>query len=440
MAVTLVFLAIVLAHLAATTVQIRFGLLFLIFTYAIYPKLFSLGVSEEGFALSGQRAMLYILFGFYILRALWGSREVKAGLEIAARHGAIFIGLFVYLAARVVGNILSGRVDVGSVAGLVNEFIVSLLVVLLVVTYVRTKQDVITVLSIVVASLVVNQLAGLIEFGMGKSLFQGTVEIQYEMESQSKLLDGRMRGGYFRSRGFFDNPLKLAGFLCLIFPAAIALLRVSPVFLVRVLAGTCLVLTPVTAVITGSRTALAVTALIFLWYAYSFLVRGMGRYGRTFLNVAAVGAAIALVAVVATGAAESLFFGSEYARSTESRVLQFVRVPIALADAPLFGFGFARNIIDMLDIGHVDSFFLHTALEGGIVALAAILYVIYRSTRLLAGVAQNSGDRTVNILRRNLAVSLGFAFLIGLVLSLSDIRFYLFLLIGIAIVLHEADE
>ena len=140
---------------------------------------------------------------------------------------------------------------------------------------------------------------------------------------------------------------------------------------------------------------------------------------------------------VVTGAAESLLLGTQYARSGESRALQFVRVPFALSASPWFGFGYARNIIDLVDVGHVDSFFLQTALEGGLFTLVILLAVMYGSTRLVVAVAADSTDRSYAIIARHLAVSMGFAFLLSLVLSLSDIRFYVFLFIGLSIVLHQ---
>lgn len=440
MEVLLVFLAAFLAFLAATLVQVRYGVLLLILLYGIYPKLFSLGLAEEGFALSAQRAMLYALVVFYLIRGLWGSAEIRSGLDIAARNKAVFVALLVYLLSRLVGNLLAGRMDVGSFGGLVNEFVVSLFTVLLVVTYVRSVDAVLTVITLIVAALFVNQLVAAYEFVSGGALFADTIDIQYATENQGKLLDGSVRGGYFRARGLFDNPLKLAGFLCLVIPLAIALFQASSDYFTRMLAGTSLLLAPFTAVVTGSRTAVAVTALIALWYAYAFIDRRLGRLGSLFLKAVAILVAAGLVAFVASGLAETYVLGDEYARSTESRYLQFVRVPMALAESPLFGFGSARNIIDMLDVGHVDSFFLTTALEGGLVAVLAVVFAMFRGQRLLLEVSAETTDRRTNVLARGMAIAIGLAFLLALVVSLQDIRFYLFLLIGLAIAMHELHK
>ena len=437
MAVTITFLAVVLAHFAATAIQVRYGLLLLIFLYGVYPKFLSLGVSDQGFALSGQRAMLYVLLGFYLLRAMWGSKEIRSGLSLIGRYRWIVGGVIIYLGARLVGNTLAGRMDLGSFAAFINESVISLLVIMLVVTYVKTQRDVVTVLALVVAALLLNQFAAIIEFVLGESMFTNTVDIQYQSDDEAKLLQGTVRSGYFRSRGFFDNPLKLTGFLCLALPAAFATAKTSGVFLVRFFSYVCISLAPVTALFTGSRTGIAVTSLIFLWYAYAYLVRGFGSWGRAMLNIGAAVAVVLVITLVATGAAESLFLGSESGRSAESRVLQYVRVPIALAESPFFGFGYARQLVDLLDIGHVDSFFLTTALEGGLVSLGAVLFVMFGLIRMLRKVASNSPAEVQAVIARHLAVSIGFTFLLGLVLSLNHIRFYMFLFIGLAVVLHS---
>ena len=437
MAVTITFLAVVLAHFMATTLQFRMGLLLMLFLYAIYPKFLSLGVSDEAFALSGQRAMLYILFGYYILHALWGSSYVRRGITIASRYQWVVFGVALYLAARLGGNIVTGRFDLGSFAAMVNEGIVSLLVVILVISCIKTRNDILAVLTLISASLLINQLVAIYEFSVGHSLFPTNIDIQYAIDKTSKLTEGSIRAGYFRSRGFFDNPLKLAGFLCLTIPISIGLVRTSRVFAIRVMAATTIFLALPTAVFTGSRTAVLVTFLIFTWYAYAYIVRRLGRYGRTFVRIAAASLAIIAIIAVSTGAAESLLQGTQYARSGESRALQFVRVPLALSASPLFGFGYARNIIDLVDAGHVDSFFLQTALEGGVLTLAILMAVMYSSSRLLVAVDLRSSDRTYAIVARHVSVSIGFAFLLGLVLSLSDIRFYLFLFIGLSVVLHH---
>ena len=224
--------------------------------------------------------MLYILFGFYVLRALWGSAEIQRGLEIASRYRWMMLGVTLFLLARLGGNILTGRFDLGSLAGLVNEAAISLLIVVLVVTYVTTKEHILTVLALVSITLLINQLVAVFEFSAGRSLFPANLEIQYATNDATKLAEGSIRAGYFRSKGFFDNPLKLAGFLCLTIPVSIALARTSRFLVVRVLATATVVLAIPTAIFTGSRTAIAVTLMIFVWYAYAHVSRRFGPNGR----------------------------------------------------------------------------------------------------------------------------------------------------------------
>lgn len=430
------FLAVLSVHLVVTALDIRLGLILAIFLYGLYPKFLSLGLSSEGFALSGQRAMLYMLTGFYILHALWGSSDVRRGLLILDRYRWIIVLTAVYLGARLVGNLVSGRLDIGSIAALVNQSMVSILILILLVTYVKSKADVIVVLTAVILSLAINQFAALTEFFIGHSLFPENLDLQYQTTEDSRTLEGSSRAGSYRSRGLFDNPLKLTGFICLAFPMSVALLKTSGTYLHKVLLSAVIFFVPVVAVLTGSRTAIVVMAFIVSMYLYTAMSRGMSRIGKRALLVAGIGLAVSALYLVGGGLLETAFLGSDYARSSESRVLQFVRVPIALSESPFFGFGFARNIIDLVDAGHVDSFFLQTALEGGLVAVVALIFVLVLALNLLRKVSGSSTDSELRILATNLSIAIGAAFVLSLVLSMSVIRFYIFLLVGLSIVLH----
>jgi hypothetical protein len=438
MAITITLLTVILAHFMATTLRFRVGLLVMIFLYSLYPKFFSLGVSDEAFALSGQRAMLYLLLGFYVLHALWGSTDVRRGIELAMRYRWVVFGTAVLLIARLGGNLATGRFDLGSFAAMVNEAVISLLIIILVITCIKTKNDILTALTLVSVSLLVNQFVAIYEFSSGRSLFPASIDIQYAIDKTGKLTVGSIREGFFRARGFFDNPLKLAGFLCLTIPGSVALVRTSPIFAVRLMAAATIVLALPTAIFTGSRTAITVILMIFGWYAYAYVAQRFGRYSRVIIRIGVIVLAVTAIITIAAGVADSILSGSQLDRSAESRALQFVRVPLALQASPLFGFGYARNIIDLVDAGHVDSYFLQTALEGGLFTLAILLIVFHVSLKLLVAVRRHSDDRNFAIIARHLSVSIGFAFLLSLVLSLSDIRFYLFLYIGLSLVLHHS--
>jgi len=435
--IAVLFFAVVGTHFVATAIQYRTGLLFLVFFYAIYPKFFSLGLSSQGFALSGQRAMLYILLGFFILRMLWGSSEVQKGFVLARQYKSIMLPLVVSFLARIGGNIVTVRVDLGSIASMVNEAVVSIFIVMLILIYVVDKRNIQLVMILIVSSLLINELVAVYEFVAQKSILPTDIDLQYETGGQDdKLLAGRPRDGVYRSMGLFDNPLKLVGFLTLVLPLAIGLASRKRGLLSEYISMLVVVLAFPVAFFTGSRTAIGITAMILVWYLYIWLGKGLHRYGRAFLWICLGGVVLVALYSIA-GYIEAVLFSKEYSRSTFARGLQFVRVPIALIDSPVFGFGFARNITDLMDVGNVDSFFLKTALEGGIVALGASLWAIIATMKILQEVAVRSASKDLSLMANALRVSLAFLFISGLVLNLSDINFYIYVNIGLAIALHH---
>ncbi len=438
MVITLVFLAVVLGHAIVTTLNYRNGFLLFIFLYPLYPRFLSIGVSNEGFALSGQRAMIYMMFVFYILRILWGSAEVYRGIQTIMQYKRIFYAVTIFLAARAVGNIITSRIDLGSIAAMVNESLLSAFVALLIVTYIRNRRDINTLLMIVVLSLLITQLLTTIEFIQGAPLIPTYLNLQFEtVRDAPDLLDGRSREGIYRSMALFDNPLKLAGFLCLILPFAGSLFTIGLNTITRSIAVMVIVMALPTAIFCGSRTAIGTLFLMTIWYFYLYVSRGLSPAGRRFLALCAGGLGVLIIFAAISGLLESLLFGSAYSRSTESRYFQFILVPLELVASPLFGFGFSRNIIEVVSMHSLDSFLLQMALEGGIVSLLALLTMFYQAGRLLAAVKNSVTDKWFFSTASSLQISLAVGVFIGLVLSLSSIRMYLFMAVGLTITLHS---
>jgi hypothetical protein len=437
MAITLVFLAVVLSHALVTALNYRNGFLLFLFFYPLYPRFLSIGVSNEGFALSGQRGMVYMMFGFYILRMLWGSAEIRRGIKIVTQYKRIFYALIIFLGARLGGNIVTSRIDLGSIAAMVNESLLSAFVVLLVVTYIRNRSDINTLLTVVVLSLLITQLLATIEFAQGAPIIPPYLNLQFEtVRDASDLLEGRSREGVYRAMALFDNALKLAGFLCLILPLAGCLLARGLNSTARLIAGMAIVMVVPTAIFCGSRTAIGTLFLTFTWYLYLYVSRGLTPAGRRFLALCAGGLGVLIIFAAISGVLESLLFGTAYIRSTESRYYQFILVPLELFGSPFFGFGFSRNIIEVVSMTSLDSFLLQIALEGGIVSLLALLTAFYQAGRLFSAVKKSIPDKWFFSTASGLQISLAVGFFIGLVLNLPSIRMYMFMTIGLAIVLH----
>ncbi|MDP6415207.1 MAG: hypothetical protein QGG54_09320, partial [Gammaproteobacteria bacterium] len=180
MEIALIFFAVVAIHAAISLVHYRAGVFLAIVLYSIYPKFLSLGLSDEGFALTGQRAMLSVLFGIYVLRVLWGSAEVQRGLKLMTRYKLIMYSLIVFVLARLIGNFASGRIDIGSFAAFISETLLSAFIVALILTYISNRQDIVKLLTVVLASLLLNQFASVYEFYTDSSIYSSSIEIQYE--------------------------------------------------------------------------------------------------------------------------------------------------------------------------------------------------------------------------------------------------------------------
>jgi len=151
--VILLFLLTAAVFLALVIYDIKAAFFVFVLLYGIYPRFFALGLSEEGLALTMQRAALILLLGMYLLHALWGSTAVKAGWNLLAKQRVFLIALIIYLLARLIGNIVSGRLDLAVVGQLVSESLISVFVVLLTVTYVKTRRDIKALLMVLMLSL-----------------------------------------------------------------------------------------------------------------------------------------------------------------------------------------------------------------------------------------------------------------------------------------------
>jgi len=115
MEIAFVFVIVVGFFLTLALYNFQLGILAAVFFYALYPRFLSLGIGAEGFALTGQRAMLLILAFLYVLRALWGSAEIAHGIKILRQYRAITLSLAIFLAARLGGNGVTGWIDMGAI-------------------------------------------------------------------------------------------------------------------------------------------------------------------------------------------------------------------------------------------------------------------------------------------------------------------------------------
>jgi O-antigen ligase len=186
----------------------------------------------------------------------------------------------------------------------------------------------------------------------------------------------------------------------------------------------------------GSRTAIGALLLMFGWYMYQNISRGMGRIGRRTFGILSAVLGVVVIYLVAGGFLQEMLFGEGYERSTESRYLQFIFIPLVIMESPIFGYGFSRNIVDVVDgIYSLDSFFLQIAVEGGIVAFIALLTAIIRAAKLIQSIKRTASDKWCSSIASGLNMSLALGSIVSLVLNLTQVRIYVFIVIALGIAL-----
>jgi len=162
----------------------------------------------------------------------------------------------------------------------------------------------------------------------------------------------------------------------------------------------------------------------------------MTGFGRVFLGFIASMGGVFVLFIVASGLIERLLFGEGYTGSTTYRLLQYFYVAGTLPDSPIVGFGFARNIGDVVSIRPLDSYYLRMVLEGGFVGLFFMLAAFYYAMRTQLAILKANIDEFSRHVAMGMFVSTVVAALLGLVLSLPADRMYIFIAMAITIALH----
>ncbi len=178
MALFTLFVSIVHAFIAAF--NFRNGFFLYVFLYATYPRLFSIGIGSEGFALSAQRLTMITMVLLFIIRFLYGSADVKRGFSNAFANWRTMLCLVAILGARLLGNYVTGRIDLTVVASFVDESLTILFAVFLCLMCLKTRRDVYLLLLVIAASLIPNQLAVVIETLTQQSIYPGSLQVDFE--------------------------------------------------------------------------------------------------------------------------------------------------------------------------------------------------------------------------------------------------------------------
>lgn len=405
-----------------------------VFCYATYPRLFAMGIGNEGFALTAQRMMLLFMMLMFALRYMYGAEDVRRGLRILRQEGATLLLFSGLLVSRLIGNLTTGRLDLAAIVSFVDEAVFTLFIVLLVFTCIRNRRDINILLLVIALSLLPNQLIAVYEFITQGSIFPASLRIDFETARAAEdMLEGGARYGLYRVMGTFENPLKLMAISVLTVPIVVYLRTLVREPMLRNMLLFVLVMQPVVIFWTGSRTGLIMLVLVLGGYAYQFVNARFGRLESTILVLVMALAAATVLALTGKVIVDSFLFSSEGSKSTTSRFLQYAFSIPLVQESPLFGYGYARNIVDIIDIKRMDGYYLRTVMEGGLVALGCLLALYWRSIRMLNRLYARTKDDIAVCLR----ISLGAMAVMMLALNMGTSSFYTYMFFGVVVMLDR---
>jgi len=421
--------------------RFKAGFLVFVFLYGAYPRFFALGVAEQGFALTAQRAMIVVMFFLYMIRWLYGCDDIRRGVDRLVRNKTIVLLLAAILLSKLLGNVATGRFDIGVAATLTTNMLFTIFVVMLTVTCIKSRNGIYLVMFMIVLSLLVNLFAILIEYINGESLFKDAVQIDYAdsgIKSTEAILEGAERGARYRVMGFFDNSLEFVSFICPCIPIAVALFLATRERLVRVLTAMTVLIALPAMVWTGSRTVVLGMGSILLIASYRFFCRRLSRRGRIiFTLVGLVAFMLLLYGSWDWFAAKLLSPDRLYARSSLQRVVQHVSAGVLIMQSPFFGFGYARNIADLVDIKPLDSYYLRIMMEGGLVALVSFFALMAVVISKLSRISRLAIEKADMYLAEGLLLSVVSIIAMTPVITYVHPSFYLYLIIGMTLVLSN---
>ncbi len=385
--------------LPLTFVRPRAGIYLLTFLLPFMPRYLGWGVGEEGFALSPRRiatlACLLGLAGVLMLR----SGLVDRLIAFMRQNKFFVLVLLALYVAKASATVINSGFN-ANLLYVIDDLIISLVPALGLLLFVRTAQDENLIIVLIVVALAVTGSLALIEALKGSVLLQGLVEISVEEAGIGGLAD-RIRGGFYRSKALFDNPLLLSEFVCIAWPWALYLWTVggrSTKFLL------------------GFMATLAAPAILFVsharsgWLVFSF---GVGAYGSLRLwgrsshfGRLAIGILLS-VAVITMGAfayevivdpTAYITPGAEGTLSLAERLNQYVIVGIAWIESPLLGYGMSRNFTEDLEfLNNLDSYWLRLILEGG--AISVLLFAVISAYLLVTAFEEYSSAPSIEYRR-----------------------------------------
>jgi hypothetical protein len=382
----------------------------------------------------------------FLLKLLYGSADSRRALRILREEKLILITFVGILAGRLVGNIITGRIDITVITGLADEFFSTLFIVIVICCCLVTKEDVYKLWLVVAASIFVNEIVSCIEFVMQASIYPQSLILDYEtVRNTLKLIEGGERYGSYRVMGLFDSSLKLMAMGCLALPIMwffamnAGVISKSGVAAKKVFFITSLIALPVMVVLTGSRTGIIAMILVAFIYLYPFILRKLSRIEQILIISILSCLILGTLYLTYESLLSNFIFGQGLAKSSASRVFQYVYSWSLFLESPLFGYGYARNIVDFIDLDQLDGYFLRTVMEGGLVALISLLGLFRITFLLLQRIKVRATNKIDKEFVHALQVSIIVIVIMMLVINFGTGSMYAFVICGSAIVLSRTN-
>lgn len=384
---TALFITTCTATIAISLYKFKYGYFLFLLLYLIYPRILSIGVTGEGLVLSMERAQLIILSIILFYRLLFVNNEFKRIIKKVDLCNYILILPVMFIAWKIIVSFINVGFELTIVSGLVNDFLLIVMLVLITLAAIDRVNDLLTISKILFVGLFINFLAGIVEYQLGHNLFQ-ELEISYRTFKDNVDNVTRYKYGEFRMQAFFSAPLLLAFFSVLSFPFIIRLNNLEN----KVIFKSALIFIPLTIFLTKSRSSLLLLIFLFGYWFYKKNEIQVKQKALKNTTIAVIG--IGLLTIVyhlrfeIFGYVNLILVGQNISilddKSVLERIDQFNVFRNVDTSVFFMGLGRIRYLPAVTDaINNLDNYFIRTFLEAGIVGLGILsyyLYMVYRQS------------------------------------------------------------
>lgn len=372
----MIFLIFVVLYFFIAIKNIKSGFYLYILMYPMFPKFLSPGFSDDNVALTLQRVMLIILAFRFVFEVFLNLNEVVLVIKKIFRLSLVCFYLTVFLFFYLVSNLVAEKVSGGDFARFIEIVLSSLFIIVMCVYSVRTRKDMMMVAIIIALGVVVNETIATIEFIKGSSLFSGIAGVDYQVESDREVWEGRVRGDQYRSMGLFSSALQLMFFVSVVSPLMFWSARYGKGWL-RTTAIVAIFLMPLAIYFSGSRTGLILVVSVFSIMAWQIWVKKLSLVVSG--SYVAILFFLIIVTVIVFGDVfvDLFIYGTgdeKFYLSTMARLQQYAEAYLIWAKTPFFGSGINRDILD-LGFETLDNYILRVFVETG--AVGIFFYLLF---------------------------------------------------------------